>query len=370
MRLTRVEVSGVRNLSSVAIDCVSGLNLFVGPNGAGKTAVLEAVHLLARGRSFRSATIAPVILHGKSSLVVRAVLHDECRGEVEVGTEKYRDGRSVLRIDGNPERRVSEVAHLLPIQLMLPDTSSLVFGGPPDRRRFIDWGTFHVKPSYVDELRGYQRALLQRNALLRTAKGREAGLAPELRAWTGRLIELANTVDRLRRDYLGALFPVVSDKLRDLGLGFALGLAYRQGHREGSSLEDCLRESYARDVRFGTTHCGPHRGDLQLSVGLERASATLSRGQAKIVASALLLAQAELTTRVGGRRSLFLIDDIGAELDARHNELFFGALEAMDCQVFATAATEVSLGAAFPGRRRRLFHVEQGCCNSVETKES
>ena len=369
MWLTRLEVSGVRNLTSVSIDCVPGLNLFVGPNGAGKTAIIEAVHLLARGRSFRSATIAPVIQHGKVALMVRTGLHDDSRGQVELGIEKSRDGRSALRVDGHPERRASEIARLLPIQLMLPDASSLVFGGPQGRRRFIDWGTFHVKPSYLDELRDYQRALLQRNAALRIAKGRGPRPAPELAAWTGRLIELAQNVDRSRRDYLGALFPVVSEKLRDLGLDIALELSYQRGYREGSPLEDCLREDHARDVRLGVTHCGPHRGDLQLSVGSERATATLSRGQAKVVASALLLAQTELTTRIGGRRSLFLIDDIGAELDERHNELFFRALEATDCQVFATATTEVPLGSAFSGRGRKLFHVEHGSCRSVDGQE-
>lgn len=368
MRLTSLQVSGVRNLTSVSIDCVPGLNLFIGPNGAGKTAIVEAVHLLARGRSFRSATIAPVIQHGERSLIVRTLLHDESRGEIELGIEKCRDGRSALRIDGHPERRASEIARLLPIQLMLPDASSLVFGGPQGRRRFVDWGTFHVKPSYLEELRDYQRALLQRNAALRIAKRSGQTMAPDLAVWTGRLIGLARNVDSSRQEYLASLFPLVSAKLRHLGLNFALDLSYNPGYRERATLEDCLRENYARDVRFGVTHNGPHRGDLLLSVGPERATATLSRGQAKIVASALLLAQAELTARIAGRRSLFLIDDIGAELDARHNELFFRALEATECQVFATAATEVSLGAAFMGPARKLFHVEHGACDSLDSE--
>ena len=369
MWLTRLEVSGVRNLTSVSIDCVQGLNLFVGPNGAGKTAIIEAVHLLARGRSFRSTTIAPMIQHGKNTLMVRSALHDESRRELELGIERCRDGRSALRVDGRPERRASEIARLLPIQLMLPDASSLVFGGPQGRRRFIDWGAFHVKPSYLEELRDYQRTSLQRNAALRSLKGRSPSLTPELVAWTTRLIGLARIVDGSRRDYLAALFPLVAETLRDLGLDLALELSYYPGYREGSSLEDCLREDYARDARFGVTHSGPHRGDLRLWLGPGRAAATLSRGQAKVVASALLLAQAELTTRVGGRRSLFLIDDIGAELDARHNERFFRALEATDCQVFATAATEVSLGGAFLGSARKLFHVEHGVCRPFDGNE-
>ena len=150
----------------------------------------------------------------------------------------------------------------------------------------------------------------------------------------------------------------------------ALEISYQPGWREGAALEDCLREGSARDVRFGLTHCGPHRADLRLTVGGQPASAVLSRGQAKVVASALRLAQAELTNQLGGRTTLFLIDDIGAEMDAPHNERFFGALEAMDCQVFATTTSDIALGAAFAGARRRLFHVEHGSCQQIDTQES
>lgn len=367
MRLIRLEISGVRNLSNVAIDCSAGLNLFIGPNGAGKTAILEAVHLLARGRSFRSTTAESVIQQGAEHLLVRALLEDEYRGALSVGLAKHRGNRTELHLDEVPERRLSDVARLMPIQLALPDSSDLVFGSPQERRRFIDWGTFHVEPTYLEQLRDYQRTLHQRNALLRYLKGQQSeSTERELDVWTERLIALAIEVDRMRQLYLAKLFPLVLKKLATLAPEVVLELSYRPGWRDGERLEDCLRESVARDVKFGLTHFGPHRGDIRLTAGAGAAAATLSRGQAKVVASALRLAQAELTNEIGGRQSLFLIDDVGAELDAVHNERFFGVLEATRSQVFATATSAMALGSAFAGRRQ-VFHVEQGSCHPIDT---
>jgi DNA replication and repair protein RecF len=368
MRLTRLEISGVRNLTSVAIDCSPSLNLFTGPNGAGKTSLIEAVHVLARGRSFRSASIASVIHHDRESLMVFAAFDDEHRGKVNAGVVRHRNNRSELHLNGAVERRLSEVARLMPIQLILPDSSALILGAPTERRRFLDWGTFHVEPAYLDRLRDYQRVLQQRNALLKSRRDAIPDFSRQLLSWTRRLVTLGDQVDASRRAYLDAIGPVILSKLDELASGFAVALSYRPGWREGESLENCLGEGEARDVKSGVTHYGPHRADLRVMIGEELAADTLSRGQAKIVASAFRLAQAALTSEIAGRRSLFLIDDIGAELDADHNARFFRALKAMNSQVFATATSEMALGLAFAGSERKLFHVEQGACHPIGTE--
>jgi DNA replication and repair protein RecF len=368
MRLTRLEISGVRNLASVAIDCSPALNLFTGPNGAGKTSLIESVHLLARGRSFRSPSIASVIHHGSEALTVFASFADEHRGRLTAGVVRQRNNRSELHLNGVVERRLSEVARLMPIQLILPDSSALILGPPTERRRFLDWGTFHVEPAYLDRLRDYQRVLQQRNALLKSRRESIPDFTRQLQSWTTKLIALGDQVDRSRHAYLSALSPVILSKLSELASGFAVALSYRPGWREGESLENCLSEGEARDVKFGVTHYGPHRADLRVMIGGEPAASTLSRGQAKIVASAFRLAQAALTSEIAGRQSLFLIDDIGAELDADHNARFFRALEAMNSQVFATATSDMTLGLAFAGSERKLFHVEQGACHPIGTE--
>src|SRR4030095_845300 len=117
MRLQRLEVAGVRNLDGVDLSLTPGLNLFWGENGAGKTALLEAVHVLARGRSFRGSRVQPLIQHEKAGLLVRARIHDESRGIVDLALVKTRDDGSDLRIGGQVERRISAAAALMPLQL-------------------------------------------------------------------------------------------------------------------------------------------------------------------------------------------------------------------------------------------------------------
>ena len=366
MRIDRLEIAGIRNLASLAFECSPGFNAFVGENGAGKTAILEAIHILGRGRSFRSAAIGPVIQHGVEHATIRARLADEVRGAISIAVVRHRSDRTEIHIDGRAERQLSAVARLLPIQLFLPNSSELIFGPPKERRQFLDWGMFHVEPNYIDHLRAYQQGLEQRNALLRSLASSED--SREMNAWTDQLKRYAELVDAARRRYVARLTPAILERLDQLSPGLSISVTYRPGWRDDATLEVCLRESWERDVKFGLTHCGPHRADLKISIGSTPALTTLSRGQGKIVASAFRLAQAAVTQELSGRNSVFLIDDVGAELDARHNFNFFGALEAMDSQVFATATSELALASSFTEGARRLFHVEQGSCRPFGTE--
>ena len=140
MAIRRLEVADLRNLASVSFDLDPQFNYFHGPNGSGKTALLEAIHLLARGRSFRGRQVSALIGHGADMLVVRAVL----QAGRPVVVSKTRAGSTELRIDGEVCGRLSDAASMLPIQLILPTVGDLVFGSPGERRGFLDWGVFHV----------------------------------------------------------------------------------------------------------------------------------------------------------------------------------------------------------------------------------
>jgi DNA replication and repair protein RecF len=362
MFLERLEVSNCRNLSAVDLALLPRLNLLIGPNGAGKTSVLEAVHVLARGRSFRVARISPVIGRGAASMLVRARIRDELRGTIVVGMQRHRNNQVEVRINAEPERRVSEVASLMPIQLMLPDAGALVFGEPALRRRFLDWGAFHVKQSYIDALRDYQRALRQRNAVLRSAQGDLQRALPQIEGWTQALVARGDDVSVLRAHYVARLQLALPVVLGELAPDLDLTCELQRGWPDGMSLGDSMSESLARDVKSATTQTGPHRADLKLLAEGGPAGTTLSRGQAKLVASALHLTQARLTTTDSGRASLFLIDDLGAELDREHNQRFFRILAASGCQVLATATSVPDLAGSFGGADQRMFHVERGAC--------
>ena len=352
MIVEHVEVRCVRNVTAAALDLSPGLNLLVGPNGAGKTALLEALHLLVRGRSFRGSGVSLLIQHGEPALSVHLRGSDPLRGQVRLGVGRERSNDTELRLNGEVVRQASVVAGLLPIQLLLPDLAELVFGAPRERRQWLDWGVFHVKHDYVDTLRDYLRALRQRNAVLRTD---DHGT---LDVWTARMIELGEAVSEARRDYLETVCPTVLDCLDRLAPGLEVTLEYYPGF-QGDSLAREVEESGPRDVKLGATQAGPHRADIRLGSSRGRAAGVLSRGQGKALASALRIGQAKALYDGQGARSLFLIDDVWAELDDAHSGRFFGLLDGMECQILATSTQAPDL-AAFGPERSKVFHVEQG----------
>jgi DNA replication and repair protein RecF len=346
-------VAHVRNVESAALDLGPGLNLFVGANGAGKTAVLEAAHVLLRGRSFRTNRISTVITHSAERLTVRADCVDEVRGTVRVGISKNRSNQTELTIDGSIARQTSAIAALLPVQLLLPTLSELVFGAPSERRQWLDWGTFHVKRGYLTTLRDYARALRQRNALLKS------GDVATLGTWTQRLVELGNEVDLARRGYLAEVQGAVKDSLKALAPELELEFEYAPGF-SGDSFAEELGRTQARDVKLGSTQAGPHRADVRLRSERGLAAHTVSRGQGKILASALRLGQARGLLEGRQRLSLFLIDDVGAELDDANSHRFFGQLSEMGCQILATSTHRSAFEDVFQRDRIRVFHVKHG----------
>ncbi len=355
MRITRLEITCFRNLSRVAMDLGPGLNTFYGDNGAGKTALLEAVHLLCRGRSFRTQQSRGVIQHGAEQLVVRAVIREALSGaRTTLAVSKNQRARTELRLNGQAERRLSRIARITPIQVMLPDIAELVFGAPSRRRSWLDWGVFHVKPDYLPLLRRYLRAVRQRNALIRDGADR-ALIDP----WSQEAAELGVAVSREREAYLRRLDPYFQNVLDDLAPELTVELVYRQGWPREQALHKVLGESGPREVKYSSTPWGPHRADVLLGVEAGTAAAVLSRGQGKMVASALQIAQAALLADQEQRTSVFLIDDAGAELDAAHNRRFFDVLDRVGGQVLATTTRDP--GAPGSGVEGAVtFHVKHG----------
>jgi DNA replication and repair protein RecF len=375
VRFTRLEIQNLRNLQRVQLHLAPGLNYFYGENGAGKTALLEAVHVLCRGRSFRTRRSNSLIRNGEEALVVRGVGEDELAGQVSMAVRKDRSARTELRLNGVEARRFSEIARLTPLQVMLPDIAELVFGEPAGRRSWLDWGTFHVKPGYLELQRRYLRAVRQRNVLLRddASQAVRAG-------WDRKVADLGEEVNSLRMAYLKAVGPWFERILQELAPELAAGLSlnYRRGWGRDQSLEKLLGHAAGGEVKYTSTMWGPHRADLQLRIDGVGAAGLLSRGQGKMVASALQIAQAALLADSEQRTTLFLMDDAGAELDHVHNERLFGQLERIGGQILAT--TTVLPGAAGSlariarehlhdaenGLSCRVFHVERGQCEESE----
>jgi len=360
MVLGRVEVENVRNIEAAGIDLCPGLNVLWGANGAGKTAVLEAVHLILRGRSFRTRSVETIIRSGGNGLTIRAEIRDPTRGESKIGLTKDRAKNTQLRRDGVAVANASEVAALLPVQVLLPDLADLVFGPPSSRRQWLDWGTFHVKHEYLSTLRDYLRAIRQRNGAIRAGDQEAIGL------WGEQAGGLGERVTGMRQAYIDLINIQLSGTLETLSPELDITLRHEPGWR-GDSLANEMRQHASRDVKLRSTQAGPHRADVRIEIVPKStqtvpqpAAQVLSRGQGKVVASAMKLVQAQHLSLAMEQPSLFLIDDAGAELDEEHRDRFFGMLRDQNYQILATTTDADWLLGAYPITRVGMFHVKHG----------
>lgn len=357
MRLKRLIIQNFRNLSDVDVSLNSGLNHFYGDNGAGKTALLEAIHLLFRGRSFRTQQLRDLVTSGADHVMVRAELEDEQGTSRLIGIRRGMDGSTELRLDGQNVQRISEVAAITPVQTLLPDVADLIFSGPGQRRSWLDWGMFHVKPDYLPVLRDYLRVLKQRNAVLRSGEFSEEQIDP----WNQKYIALAHRVTDLRLEYLESFQEHAAAAVAALVPELDLTTEYTRGWSSEEKLEKLLGERVQTEVKSGFSQWGPHRADIKFRCAGREAARVLSRGQGKLLATAMKVAQVSLLKAETQRVSIFLIDDVGAELDQAHSQRFFRLLRELQSQVVSTSVQKADRSHyGFPAGEIETFHVKQG----------
>ena len=168
MSLVKLQLNDFRNIQQASLQLSPGLNILVGNNGSGKTSVLEAIHYLGLGRSFRTHLTGRVVRQGEKGFVLFAQCELEGR-TVPIGLAKEKNGDTQLKIAGAQAQRLADLAELLPVQLIHPDGFDLLTGGPQPRRAWLDWGVFHQQPGFFSLWGRVRRLLKQRNALLRSA---------------------------------------------------------------------------------------------------------------------------------------------------------------------------------------------------------
>lgn len=351
MQLSSLRVHQLRNLEDITLTPVAGLNVITGPNACGKTALLEAIYLLARGRSFRTHRIRELIQHHQERLQVTARIRAHTGREIAVGLERDRR-QTRLRYDGTTVRNLSEHARRLPLVLITPDSHSLINGGPVQRRRWLDWAMFHVEPAYLACWQDCFYALRQRNALLK-----RPGPADQLASWEQALAEHGTRLDAWREAFTQRLSLEFEGLINELLAGEG-SIRYQPGHDATTDYSSQLAAARNRDRERGFTQAGPHRSDLLFDYQTMEARATLSRGQAKLYIAGLMLAFARLLA-ADGLNPLILVDDLPAELDENARRRFMTALAAVGGQAFVTAIEPDLPVEDWPAVCR--FHVEQDC---------
>lgn len=353
MQLCQVEIHRFRNLNNVKINPVPGLNLIYGDNASGKTSLLEAIYLLSHGRSFRTPNIRAVIQHDFEALQVFGQIKQQATSMlVKLGIERGHS-HTHIRINQKTVNQSSRLAAYLPVQVINPEAHRLLENGPSQRRKYLDWGLFHVEPTFHKTWQDYTRILKQRNAALR-----QRASAADITIWDQQILEVANKLTQLRQKYVGELLPYIQRYTAHL-LNLTPQVEYRQGWAQDLDLDMALKKALELDRQHGYSRVGPHRADLRLTHDNIPVQDKFSRGQQKLLVCALRLAQITFLKQRNQQTSVVLVDDLAAELDLNHRNRLLELLSDTGAQLFVTV-TEADLIDTTAWESQRMFHVEHG----------
>jgi DNA replication and repair protein RecF len=362
MRLLRLELIDLRSYGRAAVGFGPGVTVLVGPNAQGKTNLLEAVQRAATGSSHRVASDAPLVRAGATTGVIRCELETDAGRrrtlELEVGSGR----RTRTRVDGQDVRRAAEAIGVLRVVSFAPEDLAIVRGDPGERRRFLDDLLAQRRPAFAAARSDYERALRQRNQLLKQVRGlsgaaREAA-GDTIEVWTEQLVAHGTQIVAARIAAVRALSAPVDAFYRDLAdREERIALTYRSTATPGAdadldgpvpdpapiaaSFREALAAAAGEERARGLTLVGPHRDDLELAIGALPARGYSSHGEAWSLALALRLATFEVLGEVGDR-PIVLLDDVFAELDETRRGRLAAACDRFD-QVLVSAAVEADV---------------------------
>jgi DNA replication and repair protein RecF len=359
MAITSLQLTNFRNFANAAISpCLQGLNIITGDNGSGKTSILEAIHYLGHGRSFRSSTFSPLIRHEQNKFSLYSQLVTQGNRNICVGAERGATGSGRFKVDDKDINGITELASLMPIRVINSHSHQLFESGPLYRRKYLDWGLFYQSNSFFETWRDFERSLKQRNSLLRDKRSKT-----EIEPWTIELLKHGLALDAERRQYIELLTPYLLDVVHELLPFESVELAYEPGWNETINLETTMANFFFQDHRIGHTQYGPHRAELAVTINGVLAKQILSRGQQKLLICAMILAQGIMLAKSVNKRLIYLIDDLPAELDADSRKKLISLLVNQQTQVFITSIEQASICDLIDSKieiLQKVFHVEHG----------
>lgn len=349
MLLQQLSIQGLRNLKQVKLDFAQ-LNVIYGDNGSGKTSVLEAIHYLALGRSFRTHLASRVINYDSEDFVLfgRTPAH-------AIGLQRFRQGDITVKIDGEKAKKLTELLDHLPLQLITPESFDLLTGGPKTRRQFVDWGVFHMEADFMAIWNKCKRLLKQRNSLLK----RKASYK-EISYWDRELVQYSHQLSELRNSYINSFNSVLQGIIERFLPDIEVTVSYSQGWDKKSDLTQLLEKNYPRDLALGYTTAGPHKADLRLRCGKIPVDDALSRGQLKLLVCALRIAQGVHLNDQVGKQTIYLVDDLSSELDTQKRQVLIEQLVDTNAQLFLSVIDAQSIKQQTSKYQTKMFHVEHG----------
>lgn len=360
MWLKRLDINRIRNIDYSQCEFGPGFNFIFGENGSGKSSLLESIHILSLGRSFRTREIKSCIMLGQEDCVISGLITQDNDQDIKLGLQRSRQGIVKLKVGEKEAHTLTDLAQKLAVQLINVDSTQLLEGGPKLRRQFLDWGVFHVEHDFLRAWQYFNRALIQRNKVLKGWGLQEASL----HVWSEALLQPALSVDAYRRQYVeqykSHLLQVYSELLEQR-LPWVLDVHYKSGWNNAETYEEALRHSIGFDMRSKYTSQGPHRADLEVTVDGMAPKQLLSRGQLKLLTCAMFLARARMTEALALVKPILMIDDLSAELDRNACRVLLEYLQKEGGQVIVTGIHQDALRDSMPKHSgHRIYQISQG----------
>lgn len=337
MRIKTLYLQNFRLYDEAYFQFNPGFNIITGPNAKGKTSILEAIYLLIAGGSFRTSQLSDLIRHGAEFFLVDARFEKE--GMEQQLRFAFNGKEKRISYNNSPCKSSASLYGLLKGVAMTPDDVSLVKGGPSTRREFMDIQLSQLDPLYVYYLHRYQRAMRQRNALLKL-KQKES-----ISSWEHEMAQAAAYLIPCREKAARNLEIIASQSLSKIsGDKESFGLVYKTDVPGGAAqaYKTIWEKGRERDFYLGHTTVGPHKDDLLVTIGQKEVRYFASEGQQRSCIASLRFAGWDQLRSHSGHNPLMLIDDVGVSLDPERRQRLFSSLEKLG-QVFVTSADSISV---------------------------
>ena len=354
MSLRQLSLNNFRNIHPTTLDFHPEFNLITGLNASGKTNLLEALHIVCQGQSFKTKKIDQCIHYDHKDFLIFSRFN-----RYKAGFSRTKN-QSVIKIDGKVIKRLSELASYTPIRVINNESFYLVNGQPGLKRDYIDWCLFHVEHNYQKIKSEYSHALKQRNTILRTKKN-----INQIIYWDKYLIEHGMNIYQLRNEYLITIQNILTNELSLLTKDLCLSFSYLPGWDVNKTLDSIFKDQQSRDLYLGYTRYGIHRDDIEILSNGYSAKDNLSRGQQKRVAIALIIAQIFLLKLSTDKPLVLLVDDIASELDNNSLTLVFNLLKTLGIQLFVTNISDLD-STVLDVKEYKMFHVEHGMIKAIK----
>lgn len=374
MSLELLRIYNARNLTEYSLSPHPFFNIIYGANGAGKTTILESIYLLLRSRTFRSSKYKSFIQHDYNTCTVfsRFTNHskENDQKEFSLGISRSRDSsHPVLHLNSEKINSLSIITNLVVLGLITPESFSLLDAGPAIRRKFIDWGVFHVEHDFLSTWRSYKKNLSNRNSILKQVASNYKNIKfipkselDKISCWSPQLVLLNEKLHLLRSKQIEYIRPVFFQYLNEFSpeLCNKISLNYYRGWSKDLSFDQYLQQKLPEDLFAGTTRFGTHRSELRINYNNNLAKDVLSRGQKKILVICLILAQYSflINQENNPAHNILLMDDIDSELDDNNLAILFKLLDSLHSQVLVTTTDKQKFN-FIDKENLQMFHVEQ-----------